>query len=64
MDLERISAMDPYMLLSMVNMKLRDFHSSLDSLCQDWDVSPSLIEDRLKSVGYVYNKENNQFVAL
>lgn len=64
MDLERILAMDPYMLLSMVNMKLRDFYSSLDNLCEDWDVSTSVIEDKLKSAGYVYNKESNQFVAL
>ncbi|NLM36273.1 hypothetical protein N3C_1318 [Clostridium sp. N3C] len=64
MDLERILAMDPYMLLSMVNMKLRDFYSSLDSLCDDWDVNPSVIEDKLKTVGYTYNKESNQFVAI
>lgn len=64
MDLERILAMDPYMLLSMVNMKLRDFYSSLDSLCEDWDVSTSVIEDKLKAAGYVYNKESNQFVAI
>lgn len=64
MDLDRILAMDPYMLLSMVNMKLRDFYSSLDSLCDDWDVSASVIEDKLKTAGYVYNKESNQFLAL
>lgn len=26
---------DPVMLLSYVNLKLRDFYSSLDALCED-----------------------------
>ena len=30
---------DPIMLLSMVNMKLRDRYASLDALCEDMDVS-------------------------
>ena len=28
---------DPVMLLSFVNLKLRDFYSSLDALCEDLD---------------------------
>ena len=30
---------DPIMLLSFVNMKLRDQYASLDALCEDMDVS-------------------------
>ena len=30
---------DPIMLLSMINMKLRDRYASLDALCEDMDVS-------------------------
>ena len=29
---------DPYMLLSVVNMKLRDCYPSLDALCDDLEV--------------------------
>ena len=29
--------LDPQMLLSVINMKLRDFYSSLDALCEDLD---------------------------
>ena len=28
---------DPIMLLSVVNLKLRDFYPSLDALCDDMD---------------------------
>lgn len=61
MDADRILAMDPYMLLSMVNMKLRDFFSSLEALCEDWDVEPALIENKLKSINYTYDRDTNQF---
>ena len=53
---------DPYMLLSMVNMKLRDRYSSLDALCEDWDVSRSEIESVLASLDYHYDPEQNAFI--
>ncbi len=53
---------DPYMLLSMVNMKLRDRFSSLDSLCEDMDVSRKEIEAVLASIDYHYDPEQNAFV--
>ena len=53
---------DPYMLLSMVNMKLRDRYSSLDALCEDWDVSRGEVEGVLASLDYHYDPEQNQFV--
>ena len=28
---------DPIMLLSVVNLKLRDFYKNLDALCEDMD---------------------------
>ena len=28
---------DPIMLLSMINLKLRDFYPTLDALCEDLD---------------------------
>lgn len=53
---------DPMMLLSYVNLKLRDFYDSLESLCDDIDVSETEITDKLASIDYHYDKEKNRFV--
>ncbi len=53
---------DPVMLLSFINMKLRDFYPSLSALCDDLDVSETEIKEKLAGVGYEYNSERNQFV--
>ncbi len=52
---------DPMMLLSFVNMKLRDEYGSLDALCDGLDVSKDEITGKLGAIGYKYNAENNQF---
>lgn len=52
---------DPMMLLSVVNMKLRDYYSSLDELCEDMHVNKEEIMDRLKAVGFEYSPEHNRF---
>jgi len=53
---------DPNMLLSYVNLKLRDYYSSLEALCDDLDVSRAEIEEKLGSIGYSYQEERNQFI--
>lgn len=53
---------DPMMLLSYVNLKLRDFYDSLERLCDDMDVSEAEITDKLASIDYHYDKEKNRFV--
>lgn len=53
---------DPILLLSVVNMKLRDLYSSLDSLCDDLDEDKNEIIERLSAAGYEYNEESNQFI--
>lgn len=53
---------DPVMLLSFINLKLRDFYGSLDALCDDMDIERAEIEDKLSSIDYQYDKEKNQFV--
>lgn len=53
---------DPIMLYSVVNMKLRDFYSSLDVLCEDLDVDKEEIIAKLSAAGYEYDEEENQFV--
>lgn len=53
---------DPVMLLSFINLKLRDYYPSLDKLCDDLDVNQIEIEDKLSSIDFHYDKEKNQFV--
>lgn len=53
---------DPVMLLSFINLKLRDFYPSFEALCEDLDVNGNEIAEKLASIDYQYNKEKNQFV--
>lgn len=53
---------EPVMLLSYVNLKLRDYYSSLSDMCEDLDISETEIVEKLSSIDYCYNKEKNQFV--
>ena len=43
---------DPVMLLSFINLKLRDFYGSLEQE----------ITDKLAAIDYHYDEERNQFV--
>lgn len=53
---------DPVMLLSFINLKLRDFYANLDALCDDMEIERTEIEDKLSSIDYHYDEEKNQFV--
>lgn len=53
---------DPYMLLSVVNMKLRDSYGSLDALCDDLDIDRDELCCKLSGAGFEYDAENNRFV--
>ena len=53
---------DPVMLLSFVNLKLRDYYSSLEALCDDLDVSREEITEKLASIDYHYDANKNAFV--
>lgn len=53
---------DKYMLLSVVNMKLRDCYGSLEQLCDDMEVSSEEIISSLLNIGYIYNEESNRFI--
>ena len=53
---------DPIILLSFINMKLRDQYKSLDELCDDLELSKSDLCEKLKSVGYTYGEAQNQFI--
>ena len=53
---------DPVMLLSFLNLKLRDFYTSFDTLCEDLNVDKQECIDKLAAIDYHYNAERNQFV--
>lgn len=53
---------DPNMLLSYVNLKLRDYYASLDDMCDDMDVSKAEIEEKLQKIGCNYDSQRNQFL--
>ena len=52
---------DPFMLMSFVNMKLRDYYNSLDELCEDLNVEKEILTTILSSIGMEYNPETNKF---
>lgn len=52
----------PVMLLSYVNLKLRDYYGSLGELCEDMDVDREMIAKKLAAIDYHYDEEKNQFV--
>lgn len=52
---------DPVMLLSFINMKLRDEYPSLDELCKSLDADKNEIIEKLSGINYIYNEERNQF---
>lgn len=53
--------MDINIAYSMINMKLRDFYSSLDDLCEDMDISKQELTEHFEKNGSSYNENTNQF---
>ena len=52
---------DPFILLGVINMKLRDKYSSLDELCEDLGESRKEIEEKLGDAGFEYDEITNSF---
>ena len=52
---------DPFLLLSVINTKLRDEYSTFKELCEEEGVDGEEIAARLKQVGYTYDKTTNSF---
>lgn len=61
MNREQLMGMDPNILLSLVNMKLRDEFENLHDLCYELDVEDELIVSKLSQIGYKYVEAVNQF---
>ena len=55
---------DPMILLSVVNMKLRDRYDSLDALCDDLNADPEALTQALARAGYRYDPDQNAFVPV
>ncbi len=53
---------DPVMLLSFLNLKLRDFYGNAEEMYEDLSLDRKEVEEKLAGIGYVYDKERNQFV--
>ena len=53
---------DAAMLLSVVNMKLRDFYPSVEAFCEDAGISEQELKSRLAVIDYEYDREKNQFI--
>lgn len=52
---------NPAILLSMINMWLRDQYDDLDSLCDDKQIDKDELIKKLNEIDYHYQKEVNQF---
>lgn len=53
---------DTAMLLSVINMKLRDEGVTLEEYCRREDISETELKARLASAGYHYSSESNRFI--
>lgn len=52
---------DPFMLMSVVNLKLRDYYSNLDEMCEDLQLNKDKLCSKLKKAGFEYNSNLNKF---
>ena len=55
---------DPYMLISAVNMKLRDSGLTLEELCEEEDISLEEVVANLARIGYCYDEKRRAVVAM
>lgn len=52
---------DPFMLMSVINMKLRDCYESLDALCEDMSINKQELVKTLETAGFEYNEQAKKF---
>ena len=62
MDLANFEKMDPIMLMSIVNLKLRDdFNGDLNELVKFFDIDRAALEAKLASAGFEFLADIGQF---
>lgn len=54
---------DPIILLSFINMKLRDSGDSLNEICKSANIDTDLIIKKLSLIGYSYSPAKNAFIV-
>ena len=53
---------DSYMLLSFINLKLRDYYPSLSELCEDLQLDQTELKEKLSKIDYFYDEKLNIFI--
>ena len=53
---------DPVILLSWLNLKLRDFYPNLEELCASLDLNQKELEEKMEQIDYHYDSGQNQFI--
>ncbi|WP_312637060.1 DUF4250 domain-containing protein [Oscillibacter sp.] len=53
---------DPFVLLSVVNTKLRDDYADLEDLCAAEDVDRAELVKALEKLGYRYHAQHRRFI--
>ncbi|WP_348686157.1 DUF4250 domain-containing protein [Aeromonas bestiarum] len=61
MNLNNFATMDVNMLLSLINMQLRDRYDDLDDLCKAQDLDQATLIARLASGDFHYRPDQKQF---
>nr|WP_086939055.1 DUF4250 domain-containing protein [Thaumasiovibrio occultus] len=61
MDIRNYQNMDPIMLMSIINMKLRDEYGDLDNLVKSMDLDKDALVAKLKAAGFDYLEDVKQF---
>ncbi|MCQ2506314.1 MAG: DUF4250 domain-containing protein [Lachnospiraceae bacterium] len=55
---------DPFIILSVINTKLRDTQASLEDCLEDLDITYETFVALMKSIGYEYSEEKRKIVPL
>lgn len=61
MNLKNFATMDINILLSTINMQLRDHYDDLDDLCRAQELDKAALEARLASGDFHYLADQKQF---
>lgn len=61
MELNNYRQRDPFIFLSIINTKLRDFNPSLDDLVSEYSLDKEDLLSYMKEHGFTYDENTNQF---
>lgn len=53
---------DPMLLVSVLNTKLRDYYSDLDTLCEELQLKRESLIKKLAEIDYEYDPVQNRFL--